>query len=147
MSKLDEIMTTPTIGLLPYLEDQLGADFNRLQARPYNFGSKSGQAGFRYRDRIGTPMSSSPHSPKRVQQTIAIGKLLKITGNDASAMTEALNLISAMEGAILDWFSCKCPGLESISPIRSSPPIEPNSQETNSWCVAVQLTFELTYIE
>lgn len=139
-------MTDATIGLLPYLEAQLAVDFDRLQARPYNFGSKSGQAGFRYRDRQSEPVTGSPHSPRRITQSIIVGKLLRITGNDAQAMSEAINLVESMEQTIQVWANCKCPGLEAIGTIRSSFPIEPNSQEVNSWFVAVQLFFDLTYI-
>lgn len=144
---IDQLLTDPQFGLLPYLEAQLGQKYERLQIRPYSFNNSSDQqSGFRLRG--GSGQEISPGQMVQTQQ-VQLGRQVKGNAANPQDMIAAANLQADLDKTITEWSRCRSHLGDTkltqdivefdgaIAPIQ-------NKRTSDFWIVVVR-SFEISY--
>lgn len=140
MANIQQILTDPAQGLIPYLDSNLTGTYQRLQVRPWNFDSTAtGQStGFRIRDF----RSDSSSNQSEMSRTVALGRAFEMT-NNIDASTEAGLFVEKLCGLLHRAAECVM-YVDEINQISGST-YPKQSGNDKKWYMIVYVQFELVY--
>jgi hypothetical protein len=97
---LEKILIEPDTGLIPFLDNTLGGNWNRFHLKPWFPRSTLGdrECGYRLREASSVVEGDS----RRIEQVMVIGKIFFIE-DFTEAMIEALRLQNDMDDAVMHW--------------------------------------------
>jgi hypothetical protein len=104
---LDKIVIDPETGLIPFLENTLGENWNRFYIKPwFPKSSVPRECGYRFRE-----ASSMVEGDERiVTQMVALGRVFFVDDHTESVI-QGMRLQNDMDDAILHWSKYVCPHL------------------------------------
>ena len=138
MPNITTILTDPTQGLIPWLDDQLTGTYQRLQVRPWSFGGQDQRSGFRLRDF----RSDNAANAQMMTRTVLLGRIFEMTAN-INATTEAGEFVEELTRLIHHASECRM-HVEKIDSVTGSTFAQQN-KETGKWWMIVTAQFELSY--
>lgn len=147
MATIEAILTDPSQGLLPYLENRLQVDWNRFQLRPWAFiATDDNTSGFRLRE---SPTQQESWDKYLATWTITLGKVITMDDPTLSQIAGG-RLREQMDDAIIHWSSGVCKLLSSpVNRINGMNDIEQNrgisSDNEGAWNIIVVREFEFSY--
>jgi hypothetical protein len=144
---LDLIVIDPETGLIPFLENTLGENWNRFYIKPwFPKSSVPRECGYRFRE-----ASSVVEGDRRVvTQMVALGRVF-FMDDHTEAVIQGMKLQNDLDEVIFFWSRFVCPHL--LGPVNAweGGPLGPeannaiSSERPYAWSVFVIRYFSLTY--
>lgn len=153
MPKIRDILTNPTIGnlgLIPYLTEALGGEWDRFQLRPWDFKSpelatNGNNSGFR----LGlVNWHREPDNCVYINQEVRVGYQIA-SGDPLELQIAAGELSVKLAEAISTWSCCTVWSKEIVLDTTGNYAYSPNptisSGNPGGWTITVIVEFELIY--